>query len=112
MLDNTPHQPYKFMTKNWLKIDDESQGVYDKDNQIRFKISMLRPRFCDYSDLYILFKWTITVASTAAKGAANNAANEKVILNNCAPLANWISRVNNTQAFLFFLVTLLKVGFL
>ena len=44
------------MTKNWLKKDDESQGVYDKDNQIRFKTSMLRPLFCDYSDPYILFK--------------------------------------------------------
>ena len=90
------------MTKNWLKKDDESQGVYDKDNQIRFKTSMLRPLFCDYSDPYILFKWTITVESTAAKGAANNAANKKIIFKNCAPLANWISRINNKQAFLFF----------
>ena len=24
LLDNTPNQPYKFKTKNWVEIDDES----------------------------------------------------------------------------------------
>ena len=36
LLDNTPNQPSKFKTKNWVKINDESQGTYNKDNQIGF----------------------------------------------------------------------------
>ena len=42
LLDNTPNQPPKFKTKNCVDIDDESRGTYNKDNQIRFKTSMLR----------------------------------------------------------------------
>ena len=41
LLDSTPNQPSKFGTKNWVKINDESQGQYDKDNQVRFKTLML-----------------------------------------------------------------------
>ena len=35
--DNISNQPSKFKTKNWVKINDESQGTYDEVNQIRFK---------------------------------------------------------------------------
>ena len=41
LLHNTPNQPTKFRTKNWVKINDKSRGMYNKDNQIRFKTSML-----------------------------------------------------------------------
>ena len=27
LLDNTPNQPPKFRTKNWVKINDESRGT-------------------------------------------------------------------------------------
>ena len=83
-------------TKNWVKINDESQGIYNKDNQIGFKTSMLRSSLCNYSNAYILVKTTITVAEVAA--AAPNNANKKVILKNCAPFTNCISRINNMQA--------------
>ena len=83
-------------TKNWVKINDESQGIYNKDNQIGFKTSMLRSSLCNYSNAYILVKTTITVAEVAA--AAPNNANKKVILRNCAPFTNCISRINNMQA--------------
>ena len=33
---------------------------------------MLRSSLCDYSDAYILVKGNITVANTAAQGAARN----------------------------------------
>ena len=39
-LDNKPYQPTKFRKKNWVEINDESQGMYSKDNLIRFKTSM------------------------------------------------------------------------
>ena len=28
LLDNTPNQPPKFKTKNWVEINDESKGTY------------------------------------------------------------------------------------
>ena len=28
LLDNTPYQPPKFKTKNWVEINDESKGTY------------------------------------------------------------------------------------
>ena len=52
--------------KNWVELNDESRGTYNKDNQVRFKISLLRPSLCDYSDAYILLKGTITVTPTTA----------------------------------------------
>ena len=38
--DNTPNQPYKFRTKNWIEINDESRGVYNVNSQITFKTTM------------------------------------------------------------------------
>ena len=54
MLDNTPNQTSKFNTNKWIEINDESRGTYSKDNQIKFKTSMLGSIVCDYSDAYIL----------------------------------------------------------
>ena len=95
LLDNKPNQPTKFRTKNWVEINDESRGTYNKDNQIRFETSMLRSSLCDYSDAYILVKGTITVTNTAAQ--ANNGPNKKVILKNFAPFTSCIGRINNAQ---------------
>ena len=53
----------------------------------------LSSRLCDYSDAYILFKGTITVIKSAAQDQSNDAANKKIIFNNCVPFANYI--VNN-----------------
>ena len=53
LLDNTPNPPSKFKTKKCVKINDESQGTYNKDNQIKLKSSMLRSSLRDYSDIYI-----------------------------------------------------------
>ena len=97
LLDDTPNQPSKFKTKNWVKINDKSGGSYNEDNQIRFKTSMLRSSLCNDSYAYILVKGTITVTNTAAQGAANNAANKKVIFKNLAPFTNCIDSINNTQ---------------
>ena len=50
LLDNTPNQPSNFKTKSWWKINDESRGTYNNDNQIRFKTSS----FCA---LKVKFMW-------------------------------------------------------
>ena len=79
-----------------VEINDESKGRYDNSN-IRFKTSMIRSSFCDYSDAYILVKGTITVRNTAAEGAAINNTNKKVIFKNCVPFTDCVTEINNTQ---------------
>ena len=96
LLEKTPNQPSKFRTKNWVEVNDESRGTYNVNSQTKFKTSMLRSSLCDYSDAYILVSATITVPNTEGAGAgANNIKN--VIIKNCPPFTNCISKINNTQ---------------
>ena len=95
LIDETPNQPSKFGTKNWVEINDESREAYDVNSQIKFKTTMLKSSLCDYSDTYILVKGTISVNNTAAAGSAVNNDDKKVIFKNCAPFTNCISEINN-----------------
>ena len=76
LLDNTSYQPPKFRIENWVEISDDSQGTYKTNSQIRFKTMMLKSSLCDYSDVHILVKRTMTVPNTAAAGATANDANK------------------------------------
>ena len=40
LLDNTPNQPTKFRTKNWLEINDGSRETYNTGSQTGYKTSM------------------------------------------------------------------------
>ena len=60
LLDNAPNQPSKFRTKDWIEINDNARGRYNKDSQIKFKTLMLKSSLYDYSDAYILGKGTIS----------------------------------------------------
>ena len=42
LIENTPNQPSTFRTKNWVEINDDARGTYNKDGQIKFKTSMLK----------------------------------------------------------------------
>ena len=97
LIDDTPNQPSKFRTRNWVEINDESRGAYNVNSQIKFKTTMLKSSLCDYSDAYILVKGTISANNTAADGAAANNTNKKVMFKNCAPFTYCISEINNTQ---------------
>ena len=97
LIDDTPNQPSKFRTRNWVEINDESRGAYNGNSQIKSKTTMLKSSLCDYSDAYILVKRTIIANNTAADGAAANNTNKKVIFKDCAPFTNCISKINNTQ---------------
>ena len=88
----------KFKTKNWVEVNDESRGTYNFNSQIKFKTSMLKSSFCDYSDAYILVKGTITVNNTAAACADANNTNKKVILKNCAPFKNVTGEITMLKA--------------
>ena len=52
-LDNTPNQPTKFRTKNWVEINDDSREMHNTNSQIKFKTSLFRSNVYDYSDAYI-----------------------------------------------------------
>ena len=45
--DNSQNEPFKFRTRNWVKIYDESRGTYKDSNQIKFKTSMIRSNLGD-----------------------------------------------------------------
>ena len=36
--DATTNKPSKFRTRNWVAINDESQGTYNESNEIKFKL--------------------------------------------------------------------------
>ena len=42
LLDNTPNEPSKFRTRNWVEVTDESRGTSNVSNQIKFKTWMIR----------------------------------------------------------------------
>ena len=70
LLDNTPNQPIKFRTKNWVETNENSCGAYHTKSQIKFKTSMLRSNLYDYSDAYILVSGTITINGAGNDDAA------------------------------------------
>ena len=37
LLHNTPNQPPKFKTKNWIEINDESRRTYNEVHRIRLQ---------------------------------------------------------------------------
>ena len=62
--DDTTNQISKFRTRNWAEIN-ELKGKYCNSN-IRFEMSMMRSKLCDYSDAYMPVNKTITVLNTAS----------------------------------------------
>ena len=59
-----PDEGPRFITKKWVKVHDQSGSAEDRykpSKQIRFKTSMLRSDVCDFSDVYIVVKGTITL---------------------------------------------------
>ena len=65
LLESASDNLSKFITRNWVEINDESRGNY-ANSDIRFKTTMLRSNVCDYADSYILVKGTITGAGEDA----------------------------------------------
>ena len=93
------HQIKRLSLKQNIRgeINDESRGTNDANSEIKFKATMLKSSFCDYSDAYIHVKRTVTANNTAAADADANNTNEKVIFNNCAPFTRYINEINNTN---------------
>ena len=99
LLDNKPKQPSNFRIKNWVEINYDARGTNNKNNQIKFKTSMLMPSLCDYIDVYILVSGTITIIGVGDNDNARRLEerNKKETYKNCVPFTDCISIRNNTQ---------------
>ena len=99
LLDNTPHQPFKFKTENWVEFNDSLPGTDNTNRQINFKSWMLKSSLCGYSNECILVKGTITIGGRGADQAARQTdeRDKAVIFKNCPSLTEFISEINNTQ---------------
>ena len=69
LLDNTPNQPFKFRTKNWVEINDDLHRTYNTNSQIKFKTMMLKSSLCDFNNAYIVVKRTKTIPDMPATDA-------------------------------------------
>ena len=53
LLDYQTIQLSKFKKKNQVETNDDSQGIYNTNSQIKYQTTMLKSSFCDYSDAYM-----------------------------------------------------------
>ena len=89
----------KFRAKSLIEINDQSRGEYNTNSNIRFKNTMIRSSFCNYSDAYILVKGKIAITGEGTDAAARqeDAKDKGIIFKNCAPFINCKSEINNTE---------------
>ena len=81
----------RFVTKKWIEVYDQSGGNYNVHKEFRIE-KLLRSDLCDFSDVYIVVKGTITV--TNLDGAKRN---KSVAFKNNAPFINCISKINDKK---------------
>ena len=82
----------KFTTTKWIEIFDQSNGNYNKNKNIRFKMNQLRNDLCDFNDAYIVVTGKIT---TTNPGNDDNVYNRKVSFKNSAPFFNCTLKINS-----------------
>ena len=96
----------RFVAKKWIEVYDQSEGKYNVNEEIRIKTSMLRSDLCDYSDVYIVVKETITVDKKTLtaddfEAPNNTAANsvwwKKLVFKNNAPFINCNLKINGVK---------------
>ena len=74
LLGTIPDKVPKFITKKWIEVHDQpgnAENIYKPSKQIRFKTSILQSDLCDYSDVGIDVKKTITVEETEDRDKYN-----------------------------------------
>ena len=91
LLNEAGERPKTFQTKKWIEINDDARGNCNVNSQIKFKTTMTMTDLCDYAEVYVLVKGTISVAGAGAAQAA------AVVFKNCAPFTSCISEINNIQ---------------
>ena len=97
--DNSQNEPFRFRTRNWVKIYDESRGTYKGSNQIKFKTSMIRSNLGDYSDAYVLVSGTIAIIGGGDNDITKRVdeKNKGVIFKKFSSFTGCKSNIKNTQ---------------
>ena len=94
LLDTTPDEVPRFITKNWIEVHDQSgsaEGRCKRSKQIRFETSTLWSDLRDFSEGFIIVKGTITVTNPD-----NSAYDKKLAFKNNALFISCILKINNT----------------
>ena len=80
-----------------MEVNHSSSGQYSINKNIGFIIIRfnIRSYLCDYSDAYIIVKWTIDLLAVAAN--ENDKAEKDVAFKNNAPFGSCISKINSTE---------------
>ena len=81
----------KFTTIKWIEIFDQSNGIYNKNKDIRFKTNQLRNDLCHFNDAYIV----VTGKITATNPGNDDVYIRKVSLKNSAPFFNCTLKINS-----------------
>ena len=99
LIDNTPNQPPKFWTKNWIEINDDSRETVNTNSKIKLKTSMLESNLCCFREAYILVNRTLRIIEYGGKDTQQqlDERNKAEIFNNCAPFTGFISAIQNIQ---------------
>ena len=97
-MNNTRNLPSKFITKNWVEMNDNSHRTCNTNRQIKLKTSMLKSSLCDYSGAHIHVTQNITVVGMRVTKAdqRRNRNNKQAVIKNCAPTDD-ITEINSTQ---------------
>ena len=74
---------YKFGTRKWNIVNDNSETNHDAANEIAYNTEVLNSGLCDYNDVYILVRGDITVAT---------APEAQVAFEICAPFTKCITK--------------------
>ena len=82
----------KLVTKNWVEVNNLSSGPYSTNKNISFKTLMLRSNLCDYSDAYLVVKWTTHLLAANE----NDKAEKNVSFKKNDPFRLCISKINST----------------
>ena len=75
---------YKFGTKKWNIVNDNSETNYDAENEITYNTDVLNSGLSDYNDVYILVRGDITVTT---------APEAQVAFKSCAPITKCITNL-------------------
>ena len=88
--DNESEKLSKFVTRQYVKVNNSLLDTYDENKSNTFKTPMLRSNLCDYSNAYILVNGTVTVTGNHPRDRQNR----PLILKNNAPFISCITRIN------------------
>ena len=83
----------RFVTKKWIELYDQTGGSYNVNKEIRIKTPMLRSDLCDFRDVYIVVKGTITTEQNT--NINNDGHNKPFVFKNNAPFISCVLKINS-----------------